>query len=200
MSCPAGTLRFSLDRTNTEAVQWAKTRAARLVTEVTAEARAAIRVVVERAFVEGLPPREAARLIRSIVGLTERDALAVMNRQVALMARGVSPSRAQLMAERYAGTLHRRRALVIARTETMAASNEGQQQLWNQAVRAGHLEATLRKEWIVTDDERTCDVCMPLEGTTVPLQEPFPDFGNPPAHPQCRCTIGVAAEAPRRRA
>ncbi len=198
MACGPGTLRFSFDLTNPEALRWARTRSAQLVTDVTQEAKIAIRRIIERSFAEGIPPRETAKLLRAVVGLTERDALAVMRRQVKLMAGGVPPARAQAMAEAYAGTLHRARALTIARTETMAASNAGQQQLWNQAVRAGHLDASMNKTWVVTDDELLCEVCAPMAQEQVAVQEEF-SIGNPPGHPRCRCTIGLV-EKKRRRA
>lgn len=196
VSCPSGTVRYAFDEMNPEAVRWARARAARLVAEVGADARAAVRQVIARAHLEGIAPREAAKLIRATVGLTERDALAVMRRQVRLMEQGRSPEVAQRMAERYANKLHRARALTIARTETMAAANEGQQQLWDQAVAAGHLDPAMRKEWITTPDELTCETCGPMNGEVAPLDGSFSIGGNPPAHPRCRCTIGLVE--PRR--
>jgi hypothetical protein len=198
VSCGRGTIRFSFDRTNPEAVRWARARSARLVTEVTAEARQAIRAVVERSFVEGIPPRESARLIRSIVGLTERDAMAVMNHQLELLSRGTTQARALASAERYAEKLTRRRALTIARTETMAASNAGQQALWDQAVRRGKLDQNgVRKVWLTTYDERLCSICAPMEGMMRTIADTFPE-GDPPIHPLCRCTVGLVS-APGRR-
>lgn len=194
MSCGQGTLWFGFDQTNPQAIQWARLRSAQLVTAISDDARAAIRRLVGEAFESGIPPRELAGLIRNTIGLTERDALAVMNRQLKLMAQGMSPERAAALAKKYADQLHRARALMIARTETMAASNEGQQELWRQAVDAKQLSKSMRKQWIATGDERTCPTCGPLDGTTVPVLEDFP-LGNPPAHPLCRCTIGLSGGA-----
>lgn len=88
------------------------------------------------------------------------------------------------------------RAEVIARTETMRASNEGQIQLWDQATEAGLLTGDEKKEWIVTPDDRLCPICEPLDGVQVERDGSFDtDAGrvdNPPAHPRCRCTIGLA--------
>lgn len=188
MACGPGYIRMSFDQTNPEAQRWARDRSARLVREVTADTRVAIRAVIEQAFSEGLPPREAAKLIRSTVGLTQRDALAVMRRQVKLMAEGMSASRAQAAAEKYANKLHRARALTIARTETMSASNQGQQELWNQAIRARLLGRRSMKTWLVADP---CPICEPFEDETVRVDANFSIGHNPPAHPNCRCTIGI---------
>lgn len=90
------------------------------------------------------------------------------------------------------------RAETIARTETMLASNEGQQEAWNQAVDEGLLNGTESKEWIVTPDDRLCPICEPMDGQTVPLNENFtqPDTNEevdvPPMHPRCRCTVGLS--------
>jgi SPP1 gp7 family putative phage head morphogenesis protein len=88
------------------------------------------------------------------------------------------------------------RAETIARTETMRASNEGQAQLWDQATETGFLTGTEKQEWIVTPDDRLCPICEPLDGETAELGGVFESDGEeydaPPAHPNCRCTIGLA--------
>lgn len=88
------------------------------------------------------------------------------------------------------------RAERIARTETMRASNEGQSQLWDQAIEEGLLNGDEQKEWIVTPDDRLCPVCEPMDGVTVGLNDDFDVEGDaiqePPAHPNCRCTVGLS--------
>lgn len=87
------------------------------------------------------------------------------------------------------------RAEVIARTETMRASNEGQLEAWDQATEAGLLTGDEQKEWIVTPDDRLCPICEPMEGATAGLSDDFNVDGDhidaPPAHPRCRCTVGL---------
>lgn len=88
------------------------------------------------------------------------------------------------------------RADKIARTETMQASNDGQLEAWDQAEEAGLLTGDEQKEWIATDGERTCDICGDMDGETVDRGEPFnvdgDDLNGPPAHPNCRCTVGLS--------
>lgn len=87
------------------------------------------------------------------------------------------------------------RAEMVARTETMRAANEGQMQLWDQATEAGLLTGDEQKEWIVTPDDRLCPICEPLDGEKAGLDETFKvdgeEIDGPPAHPRCRCTIGL---------
>jgi hypothetical protein len=89
------------------------------------------------------------------------------------------------------------RAETIARTEVMTASNRGQQEAWSQAEDAGLLTGDEKQVWIVTPDDRLCPICEPLEGETAPLGGTFrvegDDIDGPPAHPRCRCTIGLQA-------
>lgn len=89
------------------------------------------------------------------------------------------------------------RAQTIARTETMKASNQGQKELWEQATEKGLLTGKEQQEWIVTPDDRLCDVCEPMDGETAPMDGQFrlntgEDVDGPPAHPNCRCTIALS--------
>lgn len=88
------------------------------------------------------------------------------------------------------------RAETIARTETMTASNEGQQEAWSQAADDGLLTGDETQVWIITDDDRLCDECNDLDGATAGLDESFQsqsgdEYDGPPAHPRCRCTVGL---------
>lgn len=87
------------------------------------------------------------------------------------------------------------RAQLIAETETMAASNAGIQESWDQAVEEGLLTGSELQVWIVTPDETLCPICEGLDGETAPLDGQFESDGEsydgPPAHPRCRCTIGL---------
>lgn len=188
MTCGPGTVAMSFDASNPAAVEWAEQNAARLVTNVTADAKQAIRAIITEGLDHGVPPAKSAQLIRASIGLTERDAAAVMKRQIELMESGLTADVAASRAEKYAAKLTRSRAMTIARTETMKAANEGQSQLWSQAKDAGLLTGREKKVWIVADP---CPICAALDGERVGLDEDFSIGSDPPAHPNCRCTIGI---------
>lgn len=185
-------LKFTMafDADAPEAIAWVTSRGAELVTAITTEARTTIKRVVADGFANGVPPRDTARILRATVGLTERDAVAVMKRQVEMLAKGVKPEVATARAERYASKLNNSRALTIARTETMKASNEGQRQLWKQAQDSGLLPVNAKKVWMTADP---CPLCAPMEGETVLIDDAFSVGQDPPLHPRCRCTIGLVA-------
>ena len=75
------------------------------------------------------------------------------------------------------------RATAIARTETAQAFEAANQQAMQVS---GVVQS---KTWLTAQDERTCLICVPLEGITVPLDESFPGDVEPgSAHVSCRCT------------
>jgi SPP1 gp7 family putative phage head morphogenesis protein len=76
------------------------------------------------------------------------------------------------------------RAMVIARTETIRASNQGSLASYTAA-------GVTEKEWTTAEDDRVSEDCEAngAQGP-IPIGEDF-DSGDdvPPAHPNCRCTI-----------
>lgn len=79
------------------------------------------------------------------------------------------------------------RGTLIARTEAMIATHEGQRQGWEQAVEAGILPEDAVVEWMVVGDDKVCPICSGLEGATRKLSGKYPDPGGfgPPLHPRC---------------
>jgi len=74
------------------------------------------------------------------------------------------------------------RAIRIARTETITASNQGALQAYDQS------EVVKKKEWLIAGD--ACDDCIPMNGEKVKLHSNFScGVSTPPLHPNCRCTI-----------
>lgn len=181
------------------AVRAAREYGARLVTRVTQETRRAIRTVVARSFTEGIPPREAARLLKPLIGLTERQGVAALNLRRRLLDGGASRAEASARATAYADRLLGKRATMIARTETIAAASQGQLESWREAERRGLVRPGAQKVWMVTPDDRLCPQCEPLDEMAVPVHADFlPGVSAPPLHPLCRCAVTVmAVPAPR---
>lgn len=71
----------------------------------------------------------------------------------------------------------RSRALKIARTETIMASNEGALYGYEQSL-------VEKSEFYAAVDERTCEDCMGIHGQQFPIGEAH---GMIPVHPNCRC-------------
>lgn len=171
----------------------AKANAARLVTAVSAETKAGIRALIARSFAESLPPVKTARVIRTMVGITERQAQAVLNARAAWESDGLSADVIEAKAKRYAAKLLRQRAMNIARTESVAAAAQGQLAAWQQAAKDGRLQPhRTRRVWHAAKGERTCEICKRLHGQSVAFDAPFVigdrELMASPAHPSCRCS------------
>jgi hypothetical protein len=184
----AQSIGMAFDKTSPYAVQWASRHAAELVRDISEDTRRVLRQIVRQMFVKQIPPRDAARLVKDVIGLTERMAAQVSAR----LERGWSAADVR----QYAARLVRQRAMMIARTESIRASNEGQRQAWAQAVQKGQLTGQELRTWIVTPDDRLCPTCSAMDGQQVGLNAPFqlPDGSTvqtPPAHPLCRCAQGL---------
>jgi SPP1 gp7 family putative phage head morphogenesis protein len=152
------------------------------------ETRQAVRDIVGMARRNGWHPYEFAPLVRDTVGLTRRQAVAVVNLYQGQVA-DVGNARAKKLADAYAGRLQTQRARTIARTETLKAANLGRIASFEQAANNGlYQRDRAQLEWIATLDERTCALCAALHGERTPVGSTF-DGELPPRHPQCRCTV-----------
>lgn len=196
---------MSLVLRHTAAEDYLRGNLPRLITNVTTETQEAVRDVILNGFQNGVPPRDMARSIRTMVGMTGPQA-ATYNRLRSNLLAAYPPGKARTEAqlakvqgqlERYSTKAIRYRALNIARTETLRAANAGQQALWTSATNEGLLQRDVTKrEWIATPSERTCPSCMALDGVKVGMNEAWHsdrgDVTMPPLHPQCRCAMGIA--------
>ena len=94
------------------------------------------------------------------------------------------------LVKELAPTFGRRRAKLIAQTETTRAAHEGSV--------AGYEESgvVMEMEWQTVRDERVCPTCGPLNGKRTSLRGSFDGGVRVPAHPGCRCFVRpVIAEA-----
>lgn len=203
---------LTFDAVNDQAVRWASRRSAQLVTAVSNETRQAIRDVVTQALRGRLgpvdqprsDPRSQARVIREMIGLTDRDAKAVARFHESMIAEGLTPEFAERQAAKRAQRYLNRRALNIARTEGLTAANKGQDLLWQAAADQGVIDRRrARRVWIATEDDRTCERCMSLDGAEVPFDGAFTEAvesaprnrptttQTPVLHPSCRCATSL---------
>lgn len=185
------------------AQQAARRYSYRMVREVSQETRRALKSIVARGIREGIPPYDLARLIvgtpgnPGLIGLTVSQSNAVLNYRESLINQGRSAAQVERMASRYAKRKLIQRGQAIARTETMRALNAGMTESWKQAQAAGLLRKNANIEWMVSPDDRLCDLCMGMEGEVAPVGGVFKGNYFPPAHPMCRCTVGITANSLR---
>lgn len=193
----AMTARFDLRNPFSE--DFVRRRGGELVRSITEQARERIREAIERGLVQGVPARTTARALRETLGLDERLSRAVGNQVQTLADAGADDDVIERAARAYSDKLLRYRAELIARTETMTASNQGTLDSWRQAEKEGLLPGGMLKRWIhAAGSGRTCPVCTELGNSEpVPMNGTFyssilgESFERPPSHPACRCALGL---------
>lgn len=99
-------------------------------------------------------------------------------------AQGESTDQIKRRIRDYYHNGYERRANLVARTEVIAASNEG-------ALEGYESEGVLKAEFYAALDERTCEECMSFHGQVYPIAE---SHGMIPVHPQCRCVFTPVVE------
>ncbi|MCL4865842.1 MAG: phage head morphogenesis protein [Gemmatimonadales bacterium] len=171
---------------------------------VSARTIAAIREQLTQGLAAGTPPRELARQLRHVVGLTSRQAASVERFRVRLVEEGRPEGQVDRMVDRFS-----RRQLVIrteniARTEVMSALQGGKTAQWERLVASGTINPEdWEVEWVTADDERTCPICEPLHGARTAIGGTFVGrdgvhSGPAPAHPRCRCINRLVLKGFRR--
>lgn len=160
-----------------------------LITRETNETRDAIRNIVLNGFQTAVHPYQQAEQIQQIIGMN--------GPQAESYAKYLLSGPTATQAQAYAQNLIQKRAVLIARTETLRAANTGQVDMWVEASNQGLLQTQNTVEtWIVTPDDRLCQYCNAMDGATAPVKGDFDGggfgpLGNPPLHPDCRCTLGL---------
>ena len=191
---------LSFNKTNPNSLAYAARRAGQLVVSIDDLTRQAIRKIIIDSFNEQIDVRRTAVRIKNIIGLHPKWADAVRkfeNRELdRLIKAGISEAkaieRAQRSASAYADRLKGARARMIARTEIQIAQNEGRMEGYRQADEAGYVDPASMKIWVIAPDERTCEICRPLDGEIVPWNGLFSiGLPHPIVHPNCRCTFVI---------
>jgi SPP1 gp7 family putative phage head morphogenesis protein len=200
------TVRFRFDAERREAAAWAAKEAGQLIQGITQEQLTFVQELISQAELGAYTPANAAKTLRDMengLGLTMQQAEWVQNfearRITELMDQGfgyeAAVARAQGATARYADRIYRYRTETIARTEILRASNEGRNQAWQQGIDEGFINPQQEKEWSVNADDRLCDICAPLDGQRVLVTAEWP-WGDPPIHPNCRCTVLLTDDIP----
>lgn len=191
---------IAFDLKNPEAIAWARARAAELIVEVSDETKAGVRAIITDALEIGKHPYKTAKQVKQFVGLTERQAKAVLNFRSRLEAKGVySVSDIDRKVERYRKKLLKYRSEVIAREETIRASKEGNLKVMESAINEGFVDPGIMvRRWLTVPDDRRCILCLEMDGETVPLLEPY-SIGTmvPHRHIMCRCSESIETKSMR---
>lgn len=188
------------DYTDPRSIAYAQQQSATLVTNMTSQMQEIVRQVIGNSYSSNMTVWDTARELRSVINLTAR--------QEATLSRFIDMNRARLMAEGYTGRklekkldelverqykrMVSQRSKVIARNEILVAENQGRMLGFEQSIEDGWAHPKSVKRWSTSTDERTCSICMPMNGASVQWNVSFPNgVYMPPAHIMCRCSISL---------
>jgi hypothetical protein len=176
------------------ASEWADEHAGELISgDLTESQRRAISTQIKRAIARGDTQEQAAKRIRPLIGLSERDALAVSNLESSLRNQGKSERQVRRDVNGYSRRLHNQRANLVAAHEIARAYAEGKRREWEQARREGVLSRNAVRVYHCHRDDRTCASCLANDGVRTKVGSVGP---TPPLHPRCRCWETVEDPAP----
>ena len=201
--------RFNFDRFDPATQAFMRAEQDRLIRELEATARATINSEVQAAMRAGVGPGAIVGEIRSVIGLTDRQAQAVRNYRAMLETLDPQALARQLRNPQYDAAFQSAiadgtylgdamieemvadyedryldyRADTIAGTESVRMTNQGLQDAYRQAIDRGALPAdAVRQFWEVDLDERTCEICVSIPDMNpdgVPIGEPFDSEDGP---------------------
>ena len=159
----------------------------------------AVRQALRLSFAEGRGLAQLRADLRSVVGVTPRQAATLERLRQRLTQEGVPVAGVRARVAEASARAVRQRVENIARSESITSASMGQQLLWEAADAQGVWDHDrIRRYWIVSPDDRLCVRCraVPLRNPNgVGLREPFDTASGPalhPAlHPSCRCAIRI---------
>lgn len=128
------------------------------------DVKLAIKNVVNEGWTEGITPYNQGRIIRSMVGPTWNHIIAAKKYLEGMKQAGVPEETMIRNHELYENRLVNWRANTISRTENIRAANAGRVATWIQMAKDGFLEPNrMWLKWFVTDDDRLCPLCAPMD-------------------------------------
>ena len=142
-----------------------------------------------------MAPRDIAKEVRPLIGLTNRQVEANQNYRQKVYERyrehgaseRIANERADKAALKYAGKQHRYRAESIVLTENAFAYNRGAHMGVSQSIADG-LMGRCEMVWTTAGTNRVCSRCLELKDRVVGHTDES-GVTLPPLHPRCRCAI-----------
>jgi hypothetical protein len=210
-----GQLVVMFDHLDPNVIRAIETLDAKILPTLKADVRETIRQAIQAGLESGVNPRTIARGLRDVVGLSPAQELAVRNYRAELIAGDVAAAEARAlhdarfvvtesmsaekidrMVAAYRRSMQGFHAETISRTATLDAFKKAQRLSWQQAIDAGIVDGgRLIKTWIQVDRPTKREAHIPLNGETVPFDQPYSNGemvpGEAPDEWNCACLSRV---------
>lgn len=179
-------------------VAWVRREGGKQIKALTESVRETVREILENGIEQGLGRAQIASRIRREIGLTPAWSKAVETYRAERLVAGDTERQAQVLANKYARALKKRRGLNIGRTETMRASREAEASMTEELVENGTLDPLeYEGEWVgILRDGRICEICYGLHGSRRKLPDGVYPNGSDRAEghdTNCRCQEAIVA-------
>lgn len=156
----------------------------------------ALRPPLMEGIAQGRTTPQIARELVPKIGLTTQQARALDT--YAASVADLPQATREARIERKAMQLRRKRALLVSITETQTMLNSAMDSFWEAASGQAGVTSQLKRFWLTTPGERTCELCRPLPSMNAEgrdfgeaFQTPNGPQMRPPLHPRCRCVLLV---------
>ena len=190
-------LEMDWDVTQPDVLEAARNLTATTITDINNTTRKAISDLIYEAIDTGMGRDELVRKIKLSVGLLPSHVGALNRYEQTLQAQQKPQRQITKLTKAYQERLLNYRAKMIGRTEVSLALNVGQEEFWKQMQKKGMLPQDAQRQWMTADDERTCDICGPMDGELAPIGGVWLTNVNQyvqvpsDTHPNCRCAMGL---------
>lgn len=194
-------VRFRVQKTvkimpNPFSTKWVEKQAGNLIVNINDTQKQTVRELVLGGLQKGYRSTDLMDEISQTVGLTPRQAQAVLRRKAKILEETGSEALSEQAGDAYSEKLLLARGRAIARTETKEAICQGQLDAWQGAKDEGLLPDGTLKDWVeMPESPRLSDICRELGAMDpIPLNEAFQSsivgpVQRPPAHPNCRSVL-----------
>lgn len=173
-SARATGLQFGLALTSQLVVDSIMTDANRVIVGVGQDTIDSVHRILTSGYLDGIGTSAMSRIIRDSVGLLPSHADAAGRYARTLLSQRIPTPEVARLTAIYQNRLRSYRAENIARTETMAAAHAGQLEAFLQMANQGSIDRNrARLVWVVTEDDRLCPWCAPMDGQEIELGQMF---------------------------
>jgi len=170
------TIMVSFDLVRDEFIREARRNTAKLITGITADTKRVVRRIMEQSIENGWRAIKTAKTIQKVVGMNERQLVALDKFEQKLVAQGLTPTQVAYRVARERAKKVRYRSLMISRTEASRARSDGTLLVYRKDGRKLVRYATAASP---------CIVCEPFDGMVFTLDEAWNMI---PLHPNCLCS------------
>lgn len=202
-----GTVAIGFDVLDPNVIRAIRELETKVLTTLKTDIRDVVRAHIENGLRDGVNPRTIARALRDIVGLSPAQELAVLNYRAELEAGQIAAATSRVlhdarftvtedmaaakidrMVMAYRKNMTVFHAETIARTGVLDSFKNAQRLAWQQAIDAGIVDAgRLRKTWVQIDRPTKRESHIPLNGETVPFDQPYSNGQQVPGEGEYNC-------------